>query len=947
MCNYYIIINLPDLKVFQKLLGVSILVLLMCSCNKGNVDDQFQKLENNRLHPSGIAVEYPITATIFPPEFPAPEFLWKDTINAAARWHIRFSTRNGKELYRVTAESPAWRPDSAAWQQLKTVAGTDSVFLTLVGEHKSLLGARYSSGRVFFSFSADSVGAAVFYRAVPLPFSYAVKNVREIAWYLGSIKGGRPHKVLDNVPVCANCHSFSGNGLLAMDVDYANDKGSYIIAPVKDTVHMTFDKIITWTDFRKEDGIITYGLLSQISPDGRYVLSTVKDRSVFVAVDNLEYSQLFFPIKGIIAVYDRSAGKFNELPGASDKKYVQSNPNWSPDNREIMFTRADRYISSKIDNSGSVLLKLEDAQEFVDRQRDFKFDLYRLQFNQGKGGKAVPVEGASQNGKSNFFARYSPDGQWIVFCQSENFMLLQPDSKLYIMPAGGGIPRLMNCNTTHMNSWHSWSPNSKWLVFSSKSRGPYTQLYLTHIDEKGNDSPPVFLENMAFDDRAANIPEFFNNRDKVLNTITDDFSQNVLYFTRTAALNLRAKEYKDAMANIDKAIRTDSTYFEAYEKRLLLNIILGQLGSKSDRHDRLVAKRLIEKQIQQDPGNKTLILERGKLRLLMNDYEGALRDGLWVLKTNTDNYNAYDLITVTYQNRGQWDKTIPYLKKMSALQPENTQLIYNLVNSYQNMNQWAPALDLMNELIDNNPTEGNYYVSRAGLFRLKGDIMAAQADLNKAVSVDPLNYKGYQERGLFLMQNSGPDRGKSDFEQAIVLLGNEIKKNPQDATLLIKRAEIMEQMGNLQGAFNEYENYLKSWPLNYTVLSKEAQYFGMMQKWQKAVEVYTTIINNFPDDAAMFYNRSLIYQQLGDFPKALEDVNTAVRLDQHAYLYVLHRSRVRFQLGDKAGYQRDLKTSAALLNEQSKNKKLTDKEQDILLTIQRLLSESVRDSKAI
>lgn len=113
-----------------------------------------------------------------------------------------------------------------------------------------------------------------------------------------------------------------------MDVDYANDKGSYIIAPLKDTVNLTLDKIITWGDYKREDGTQTYGLLSQISPDGRFVLSTVKDRSVFIALDNLEYSQLFFPIKGIIAVYNRNTGRFSELPGASDKKYVQSNQNW-------------------------------------------------------------------------------------------------------------------------------------------------------------------------------------------------------------------------------------------------------------------------------------------------------------------------------------------------------------------------------------------------------------------------------------------------------------------------------------------------------------------------------------------------------------------------------------------------------------------------------------------
>jgi tetratricopeptide (TPR) repeat protein len=940
MLKYFRTINLGDLMIIQKLLVIPFLVLLICSCNNKRVNEQFQNIENNRLQPIGIAIDYPKEGTIFPPEFPAPEFFWNDTLNASVRWYIRFSTRSGKELYRRIVESSTWRPDSAVWLHIKTISGTEPVFITMVGEHKGIFGAKYSSGRVSFSFSKDSVSASIFYRAVPLPFSYAVKNVREIEWYLGSIKGGKPHKILDNIPVCANCHSFSGNELLAMDVDYANDKGSYIIAPIKDTTHLTFDKIITWTDYKKEDGVITYGLLSQISPNGRYVLSTVKDRSVFVALDNLEYSQLFFPIKGIIAVYDRGTGKFYELPGASDKKYVQSNPNWSPNNREILFTRADRYISSKIDNSGSVLLDPEDAKEFITKQKDFKFDLYRLQFNEGMGGKAMPVQGASNNSKSNFFARYSPNGEWVVFCQSENFMLLQPDSKLYIMPAAGGTPRLMNCNTENMNSWHSWSPNGKWLVFSSKSKGPYTQLYLTHIDENGNDSPPVLLENMAIDNKAANIPEFLNHGDNILKKITDDFSQNAMYYTRSASLNIKAKEYKDAMVNLDKAFKADSTYFNAYEKRLILNIILGQSRSVDDLHDKVVAKKLIEKQIQQTPEDKSLFLQRGRLRLLMNDYEGALRDCFYVLKANAKNYSGYDLVTVTYQNMGQWDKTIPYLKKMLELQPDNAQLNYSLANSYQNLNQFGPALDLLNDLIDRYPNVSNYYISRAGIFILKGDKLAAKADYDKAISVDPNNYKGYHERGLFLMNNSSLDRGRSDFDKALLLLGDEIRKNPQDAPLLIKRAEILEQMGNGQGAYNEYENYLKTWPLSYAVLGKEAQYFGSSKKWQEAIDVYSTIINNFPEDATMFYNRSLTFHQSGNFPKALNDINDAIRLDPINYIYFLHRSRVRYQLGDNTGYTSDLKASSALLNEQSRKRKLNEKELGILSTIQKQLNDA-------
>ncbi len=61
-----------------------------------------------------------------------------------------------------------------------------------------------------------------------------------------------------------------------------------------------------------------------------------------------------------------------------------------------------------------------------------------------------------------------------------------------------------------MNSWHSFSPNGRWLVFSSKARSTYTQMYLTHIDANGNDSPAIYIDNSTAANRAVNLPEFVN-----------------------------------------------------------------------------------------------------------------------------------------------------------------------------------------------------------------------------------------------------------------------------------------------------------------------------------------------------------------------------------------------------------------------------------------------------
>jgi tetratricopeptide (TPR) repeat protein len=401
--------------------------------------------------------------------------------------------------------------------------------------------------------SPDSVGAPIFYREVNLPFADAVKDPSKIRWRFGSIASPTgPPVVLENLPVCGNCHSFSNDGaVLGMDVDYANDKGSYAVAGVKSDIVLDKSNIMTWMDYRRKDGQFTYGLLSRVSPTGRWVVSTVKDRSVFVPKPDLAFSQLFFPVKGILAVYAPASRSFASLPGADDPAFVQSNPAWSPDEKTILFIRAKAYELKTRDNGA--LLSDEECAEFTKGGKPFKYDIYSVPFNGGKGGVAKPFPGASQNGGSNFFPAFSPNGKFVVFCRSENYSLLQPDSRLYIIPASGGIARLMHCNRGRMNSWHSFSPNGRWLVFSSKEISPYTQLFLAHVDANGQDAPPVVLDYCTGPNRAANIPEFVNTSPDKIRVINERFIDDYSY-VRAAQEPLRLGDIPAAIARYKTAL---------------------------------------------------------------------------------------------------------------------------------------------------------------------------------------------------------------------------------------------------------------------------------------------------------------------------------------------------------------------------------------------------------
>ncbi len=499
-----------------------------------------------------------------PANMPAPVLYWNTNTAKVGNWAATFKA--GGRTWSFASVQPRWRPDEAAWLQMKAAASGTPLEVTLTGHEAGHPDAIRARGAVQFSIAQEAVETPIFFRDVNLPFLEAVKDPSKIRWRFGSLGTGTlAPVVLANLPVCGNCHSFSRNGeYLAMDVDYANNKGSYVIARTAPEMNLTTSDIITWDDYRRDDGQETLGLLSQISPDGRYVLSTVKDLSIFMPKPDLAFSQLFFPILGVVGVYDRETKQFSALPGADDPEFVQSNPTWSPDGQWVLFARHTAVKLKHKPARGRLLLSSDEDEEMFRQTQDFRYDLYRIPFNHGKGGQAEPLRGAAQNGRSNYFPKYSPDGRWIVFCQSSNYMLLRPDSQLFILPAEGGEPRRMGCNLSRMNSWHSWSPDGRWLVFTSKAHSDYTQLYLARIDERGEARPPVWLEHMVPPSRVANIPEFVDLPPAFIHKINEQFLDDHSY-VRAGNEFLRAREPDRAIEKYRLALTVNSNNATAHE----------------------------------------------------------------------------------------------------------------------------------------------------------------------------------------------------------------------------------------------------------------------------------------------------------------------------------------------------------------------------------------------
>ena len=331
---------------------------------------------------ASLAILDPRDGSVFPPDFTPPTFLWESSDEATDRYAIDVAFADGSALRRVVDAGPpvaarideraldesnevyvppdaerlrAWTPEPGDWAEIQRRSrGVEATVRIAAVDATGAATGRTDTVRI--TTSPDPLVAPIFYRDVPLMPAVAQESgvIRPLAddaiplieWRLRDVSRPASKVVLTDMPSCANCHSFSQDGqTLGMDVDGpTGDKGAYAIAPIRERMVIGPEEVITWNDFEgKPEGHKTIGFLSRVSPDGKFVLTTLNEAVYVANFPNYRFVQVFFPTRGILAWYSTETGEMRALPGADDPAYVHTNGVWTPDGKSVVFSRAKAF----------------------------------------------------------------------------------------------------------------------------------------------------------------------------------------------------------------------------------------------------------------------------------------------------------------------------------------------------------------------------------------------------------------------------------------------------------------------------------------------------------------------------------------------------------------------------------------------------------------------------
>ena len=396
---------------------------------------------------------------------------------------VRFCSESGDELVVKIRKGVVDIP-VRKWHSLLETAKGGKLNVSVVDKS----GSAYEPFNIHVS--EDRIDKYVAYRLIEP--GYVLWN--EMGIFQRDLESFKQSPILRNHEIdhaCVNCHSFADRdpNTMSLHVRKTEHGGTYI------SVDGKWEKLDT-----KTPQTMSALVYPSWHPGKRYIAYSVNDTKQTFHVSNPD-KIVVYDFKSDVVIYDTQ-----ERTIITDARLFSSDfetfPAFSNDGSKLYYCTADS-------------LKMPTGY------RDLKYSLCSMEFDAAnkRFGKVDTLVKAGT--ESVTMPRMSPDGKYLLYTSTAygNFTVWNKDADLRLID----LENSQNVSADQWNSndsesWHSWSGNSRWVVFSTRrDDGAYTRLYIGHIGQDGKLGKAFLLPQRDPEHgkrlmKSYNIPEFVTSK---------------------------------------------------------------------------------------------------------------------------------------------------------------------------------------------------------------------------------------------------------------------------------------------------------------------------------------------------------------------------------------------------------------------------------------------------
>ena len=390
------------------------------------------------------------------------------------------------------------QPDATDWQTLVEAAKGRAITVDVYASVKGQW-THYKPFKIYVS--PDSIDPYISYRLIAP--SYVTYNDLTISQRC--LENYDESVVYDNMLCtdgsqgqCINCHNYQNYNPNRMQFHARQNMGGTIVA---------YDGDIRKINMRN-DSLLAAGVYPAWHPWLKLIVySTNLTHQTFHTVNPNKIE--VFDTRSDLMAFDVEKNEVTNLESGMGELEVF--PCWSPDGKAIYYCSAHLEYHDSID----------EGQEYMMRAEQVKYNIYKKDFDPDSrafGPRQLVFDAAALD-KSATLPRISPDGRYLMFAMARYgvFHIWHRDADLCLIDLKTGHARTMKeINSDDVESYHSWSSNGRWVVFSSRRYdGNFTRPFFAHIDQRGRGAKPFELPQSDPDYhrqflRSYNIPEFMS-----------------------------------------------------------------------------------------------------------------------------------------------------------------------------------------------------------------------------------------------------------------------------------------------------------------------------------------------------------------------------------------------------------------------------------------------------